>query len=353
MTARRTSARPSPRPTGPGGLVVTPGSKARSSTRAGDRDRRRARRWSPWSPSSSSATVSVPSRSGPSASSALSIRLPTIVASSVGGNPAHRRAPGSTCSVTPRSRAFAVLPSSSATSTGSSIPSPSRPSRSCAEAASEPASSTASSVRPSSTRPAITCSRFAASWVWARRASASAFVAPSSRASVSTSVRSRSVTTVPSAAAVARRRRATRRAGRGRRRSAACRRRAPPGRARCAEQLLGVVVDSAGRPCSSNTTTPSRSACSVASWWAYSVVISCGSSPSVWRLTRRASSRLSALPKARISAASPITAGQQRGDLVADRVREHADRDQRDHSPVSRTGTTARTERPSVPWWSP
>ena len=191
--------------------------------------------------------MTVPSRSGPSASSALSIRLPTIVASSVGGNPAHRRAPGSTRSVTPRSRAFAVLPSSSATSTGSSIPSPSRPSRSCAEAASEPASSTASSVRPSSTRPAITCRRLAASWVWARSASASALVAPSSRASVSTSVRSRSVTTRADPAAVARRRRARRPAGRGRRRSAACRRRALPGRALVSPSSFArLVVDQRG-----------------------------------------------------------------------------------------------------------
>ena len=43
-------------------------------------------------------------------------------------------------------------------------------------------------------------------------------------------------------------------------------------------------------------------------------------------------------------------AGQQRGDLLADRVGEHADGDERDDAAVVVvTGTTARTERPSVP----
>lgn len=136
------------------------------------------------------------------ASTALSTRLPRIVTrsragSDGGSSPSSSRLSWDTTSSTPRSLACAVLPSSSAASTGSLTAATTWSVRACASSSSAVANSTASSARPSSISETTVCSRFAASCAWER----SAWVNPrsefSSPVSDCNSVTSRSVTTVP------------------------------------------------------------------------------------------------------------------------------------------------------------
>src|SRR5215207_2328743 len=163
-TTWRTSASPSPRPCGrPPGLVDQPRVKACSS-RPGSSPgplsaTRTSRSVSAWR------TVTVTRRgagAAKAASTALSIRLPTMVTRSRGSIPVGPTAVSSvTTSSTPRSWASAALPSSNATSTGSSTTARSWSARRWAAASSAVANSTAASGRPSSIRVTTAWSRLA------------------------------------------------------------------------------------------------------------------------------------------------------------------------------------------------
>lgn len=102
-----------------------------------------------------------------------------------------------TTSSTPRSFAWAALPSSSAARTGSLTAETTSSVRACASSSSAVAKSTASSARPSSISETIVCSRFAASCACERRAWVKPRSESNSPVSDWSSVTSRNVTTVP------------------------------------------------------------------------------------------------------------------------------------------------------------
>ena len=282
--------------------------------------------------------MTIPSASGPSASSALSSRLPTIVASWVGGKPPHSRAPGVTCSVDAALAGGRRLAQQQRDEHGLLDPLPQAPEQvlggrppRCRPARSPPRCgrappgrrSRAGGWRPRGSGP---CS-----------ASASAWTAPSSRASVSTSVRSRSVTTVP-----------TRRPSRSTARLEASRTRSPAisgasslsslraraSRARRRAARFAWSLTSAGRPCFVEDHD------AFAQRVQGRVVVGVEGRD----LLRLQAERL-ALEAAREQQAEQAAdgedhrreadqAGQQRRDLLADRVGEHADGDERDDRAV-------------------
>ncbi len=98
---------------------------------------------------------------------------------------------------------------------------------------------------------------------------------------------------------------------------------------------------SASRPSPSRISTPSRTACRTASWCSYIRVISAGPSPCVWRSSRRLTSAVPPVATASTPAAEP---SRDRLDSVTPAATSPTTRP----SPSS-TGTTARTDGPSVP----
>ena len=177
VTVCRTSASPMPWPVA--SFVVTPRSKTRSPSRGPG----------PLSPTAMRSAASVASTATrtvgvgvpAAASSALSMRLPTIVMRSrAGTGVASRRSGRSISKAMPRSLACAALPSSRASSTGSSTAESSRSARAWLRASSELASAAASAGRSSSMRAMIVCSRFANSCACERSASESVVIVSSS-----------------------------------------------------------------------------------------------------------------------------------------------------------------------------
>ena len=254
------------------------------------------------SSSSSTRTSTCGSSVEPTASRALSTRLPTTVVRSR-ARPSYtlsRRESGASRSSTPRSAARLAFAISSAATVASSM-------REVTSSYSElrlrrtPSTNrSTSSYSSSCSSPLIVCSWLANSWVWARRVSLVARLVPSSRSSVDSSVRSRSVVTEPitwpcersgrrlSASTLSPTR--TSRSGSGcrlvsastswesRLRASSGRPTQSAGRPRSwrAESLTTVT-----RCCSSIATTPSLTPCTSASRCSTRPAISVGSMPSV------------------------------------------------------------------------
>ncbi len=136
------------------------------------------------------------------ASTALSIRLPSTVirsrAESPGGStPSSIRLSSVRLNSTPRSAAWAALPSSSAANTGSLTAATTRSVSCWASSSSAVANSTACSWRPSSISETTACSRLAASCACAPSASVKPRTESNSPLSACSSVWSRRVTTRP------------------------------------------------------------------------------------------------------------------------------------------------------------
>ena len=201
---------------------------------------------------------------------------------------AQARARARRVSVTPRSRAVAVLPSSSATSTGSSIPSPRRPSRSWALAASRAGEldrllgaaeldQAGDHVQAVGGLVGLGAQRVGQRLAW-RRARGRASRPRCGRAGSSPCRRGGRRA----------RRRGSRPAGRGRRRSAARRRCSSPRRRDRGRpsRRLGVVVDQrAGGRARRRRRRPPGARAGSRRGGRRASVISCGSRPSVWRLS--------------------------------------------------------------------
>lgn len=287
-TAWPTSARPRPRP---GPRVVQP--RPRTTSRSAGRTP------GPLSPTRSSsspspvraATVTVTRACGVplTASTALSTRLPRIVTRSrdgrvAGTSPSSIRLSSVRTSSTPRSLAWAALPRSSAASTGSPTASTTRSVRAWASSSSAVANSTASVTRPSSMSETTVCSRLAASCACERSASVNPRSESNSPESAWSSVRSRRVATVPRRSPPTTGRVLTTRTRSAVRCVSSTRgpedSRAPVSVAGRPSSAAGLPTTPSSRPSSSRApslmrairrrpssiTSPSRTACSAASW---------------------------------------------------------------------------------------
>ncbi len=316
-------------------------------------------------PSSWLTVTSTHGSSRSQASIALSIRLPSTVTISWPDSARSSAFDGRcvssvTVSSMPRSSAWAVLPSSSATSAGSPTALDSRSTSCCDSSSSLVANLTASSARPISTIVTMVCSLLAASCACDRNVSVSTFSELSSPSAPCNSVRSRMVTTSASRGpsstwerlTTSTRSSVTCTSSRApglyvRRNSGRSDRSTGPGGS--ASSLRASSLASA-TPLRSNTISPSDTECRIASWCSYITRSSSGRSPCVCRNSRR---RIAHTPTnatasaARLTAAIVGTCERQRSARLCCRMPADTSPTMRPDS--LRTGATARIDGPSVP----
>ncbi len=306
------------------------------------------------------------------ASTALSIRLPRIVTRSRGASergraPSSIRLSSASTSSTPRSWACAALPSSRAASTGSATAPTTRSVRTWASSSSAVAKSTASSTRPSSISETTVCSRFAASCACER----SAWVKPRSESSspdsACSSVWSRRVTTVPrrsppttglvlttmtrsavrwTSSTRGSEARSAPVSGAGRA-SSSTRRPTEPG-ASPSSSLPASLIRATLR-CPSSISSPSRTACRVASWYVCIRLSSRAFMPCVCRRSRALITYVPSAPSARATPAAVPRAPSCSRTCVDTRSTVMPALTRPTILSPSRTGVTTRIEGPSVP----